>query len=160
MKNLKQFIAIAVLLSVVVTLMMCNNQSKTGQTSSNTKQDSVITPVNLKIVVPGFKFPEDSTVILSWVNNPQPQKVYDHAWGVWAGLTAQSGESYQGDSLLVYQTWTGINELVDLTQKQGGADLLKANKAKTARTLLAVPEQFKRKEVRNPTRLKMLKQRA
>lgn len=152
-------LAIAALLLSIAVIVECN-QKKTGSvsTAGNTK-DSIITPVDLKVVVPGFNFPEDSTKILGWLNQkpvPAVNEVYKHAWGIWAGLTAQSGETYQGDSLLVYQTWTGINELVNLTQQQNGFKLLRDNKAKSHRTLLSIPEQFKRARLENVNKKKLM----
>jgi hypothetical protein len=81
---------------------------------------SKVTPVPLPTnIVPGFKFPEDSTVVNGWINNPKfsgnydSASVYKHAWGVWAGLTANSGEIFAGDTLRVYETWLGLNEVRD-----------------------------------------------
>jgi hypothetical protein len=79
---------------------------------------NVVTPVALpNNIVPGFKFPEDSSVILGWTNNSQLGNYYDsaniykHAWGIWAGLTAASGQKFAGDDLLVYETWLGLSEI-------------------------------------------------
>jgi len=112
------------------------SQCKTDKGSDG----AFIIPEPLPSVVPGFSFPTDSNTVYSWLQPTYDSvSVYKHAWGVWAGLTASSGQAYQGDSLLVYQTWLGIGEIQTLA-KEGfdGSEKLK----KTGRTPLEVPKQF------------------
>jgi hypothetical protein len=130
-----------VLLSVIFVFTKCKgDKQKTGV--------NYITPKELPAIVPGFHFPEDSNVIYGWMNNPKfpnnydSASVYNHAWGIWAGLTANSGEVYQGDSLLIFETWLGITDiqvLIDSNNSKGGCA---ATKQKKTRTLLAHPNQF------------------
>ena len=67
--------------------------------------------------VTGIRFPTDSVTINSWINNSAFPTYYDsvsiyrHAWGIWAGLTAQTSQVVGGDSLLVFETWMGLNEV-------------------------------------------------
>ena len=101
-----------------------------------------ITPVNLPVnIVPGFSFPLDSNQVYQWINDHYDSaKIYQHAWGIRAGLTAQSGEVLAGDSLLVYQTWYGpedITNAIDNSSKGG-----KTGFKKTNRTILQIPKQF------------------
>ncbi|MBL7826370.1 MAG: hypothetical protein JNJ57_07050 [Saprospiraceae bacterium] len=82
-----------------------------------------ITPVPLPTnIVPGFQFPEDSNKIINqWLGGFTAQNfdtvsIYNHAWGIWAGLTAPSGQKWNNQELLVYETWPGISEIQAMTQ--------------------------------------------
>ena len=119
----------------------CTNNSDKDKTTAHNLGDSVITPVALPAVVPGFHFPEDSNNIYKWLTPYDSASVYSHAWGVWAGLTAFSGEVFQGDSLLVYQTWLGIGEIQTIVAN-GGASAKKLF-TKRSRTQLTFPNQTK-----------------
>ena len=57
---------------------------------------------------PGVSFPAPETEINKWVFAvPQNSaKIIEHAWGIWAGLTAETGKTAFGiDNALTYQTW-------------------------------------------------------
>jgi hypothetical protein len=97
----------------IITILSCEKK----ETLNNL---TVITPVPLPIVVQGFNFPEDSLKIYQWINDDKfaPSKydsvsVYKHAWGIWAGLTSSSKQSIDGDSLLVFETWLGVQDIQD-----------------------------------------------
>lgn len=95
-------------------------------------------PSNLNI--PGFNFPEDSTAIYGWLNKADTASIARHAWGLWAGITQKSNQVYNGDSLMVFETWMGVKELAKMAadgNKQGGCDQIKKQ-----RTPLNVPKQF------------------
>lgn len=92
--------------------------------SCNKKEDlkelSIIKPEPLPVVVDGFNFPEDSLKIYQWINDDKftPSKydsvsVYKHAWGIWAGLTSPTEQSIDGESLLVFETWFGVQDIQD-----------------------------------------------
>lgn len=135
MSNLKVFVVILLFSALLVFVTRC--------TSGNDKKnagDSTITPVPLPLVVKGFHFPEDSNTIYKWLAPYDSASVYNHAWGLWAGLTASSGEVYQGDSLLVYQTWLGIGEIQQLIIN--GQTNEKSGNTKTGLTPLTLPHQF------------------
>ncbi|MGF2414525.1 hypothetical protein [Ferruginibacter sp.] len=149
MINKKLSIIVAALLFVSLTATQCNNNNKEESSKEETKSSgSSITPKELPVVVPGFNFPEDSNTIYSWMNNKgfpnnyDSASVYKHAWGVWAGLTANSGEVLYGDSLRIFETWLGISEIQDMIvagDTKGGCD---GAVKKTSRTGLEHPRQF------------------
>ncbi len=98
--------------------------------------NDAITAKPLAIIVPGFKFPEDSATILSWLNRGDKpfdmESIYKHAWGIWVGLTAPSGEHYKDQKLLVFETWPGITDIqtliaegktTDCPQRHGAVEL-------------------------------------
>lgn len=107
-----------------------------------------IIPVPLPYnIVPGFHFPEDSTVIYKWTNDKtfansyDSTNIYKHAWGIWAGLTAQSGQTFAGDSLLVYETWLGLNEVRQLVVDNKASCEVKSF-TRNGRAPLSRPKQF------------------
>ncbi|HEY6900825.1 MAG TPA: hypothetical protein VI233_09290, partial [Puia sp.] len=106
-----------------------------------TDDQGSITPVVLPVVVPGFHFPEDSNTIYGWLKPYDSVKVYQHAWGVWAGLTAHTNQVYQGDSLLVYETWLGIGDIQTIIGHEPMEGQAKPGLVKHGRTMLSVPNQ-------------------
>ena len=131
------------LLVITVIATQCNTNDVTEKENSKT-----ITPVDLPSIVPGFTFPEDSNKIYSWLNNSKfpnnydSVSVYNHAWGIWAGLTSKTNQTYAGDSLLVFETWQGITEIREIIKEMNAAGVAKETLKKTGRSLLAKPNQF------------------
>jgi hypothetical protein len=137
----KSFIIILVAAGLISALAIeCRNNSSSG--TADHAQTDIIVPVNLPVTVPDFKFPEDSSKIYSWINTKYDStSVYKHAWGIWAGLTSESGEVFHGDSLLVYQTWLGTSDIQNIVEN--GATKTLSLSAKTERTLLSFPKQIR-----------------
>lgn len=141
---IRKFSLLVVFLSAIVLFAtQCNSDDKKPN-----DQAGSIKPKELPVVVPGFNFPEDSTVIYGWMNNKNfpnnydSASVYQHAWGIWAGLTTNSGEVYQGDSLRIFETWLGISEIQDLIvagKTKGGCEGVAV---KSDRAPLERPKQF------------------
>jgi hypothetical protein len=138
------------LLAMVQVSTRCNNKKTSpggGDTPTGATQ---ITPVPLPAnIVPGFRFPEDSTTVYKWINDStKPQyydsaSVYQHAWGVWAGLTANSGQSYAGNPLLVYETWPGLGEVQQMVMNKDTKTACEGTfKRSVGRVPLVRPKQF------------------
>ena len=73
------------------------------------KKDKKITPVQFPdVAIQNFKFPEDSTTINEWLSKQDTAQIISHAWGIWAGLTEPTNQKYNGQTLLVFETWLGI----------------------------------------------------
>ncbi len=121
-------------------LFNCSEQSKPPI------GDTGITPVPLPSIVPGFTFPTDSVTINSWMSDPafsgsyDSISIYNHAWGIWAGLTDTTNQYYGGDQLLVFETWLGLGEVQDLIEANLSA--CTPGQARQARTALTRPKQF------------------
>ncbi|WP_143308421.1 hypothetical protein, partial [Candidatus Entotheonella palauensis] len=49
----------------------------------------------------GHDVPTPRSTIEGWVQDGDFKNIYLHAWNIWSGLTAPSGE----DGLLVFETW-------------------------------------------------------
>lgn len=140
-------------ISIIVALM-CLISIITVQCDKKDKQETAtvataVTPVELPTnIVPGFKFPEDSSVILGWTRDPNfpgnydSVSVYKHAWGIWAGLTAPTNQSIGGQNLLTFETWFGLNNLYDMVGSNNTTGGCEATAQKTGRTPLTRPKQF------------------
>jgi len=105
-------------------------------TTSNRDIKPVNFPSNLSIE--GFKFPEDSTTIYAWLDSQDTTKIVNHAWGIWAGLTEPTDQKYNGQTLLVFETWRGVQELAALSAQGKTSE----SEPKKERTELSVPKQF------------------
>ncbi len=58
--------------------------------------------------LPGFSFPVDEATISSWTNNfggNGESSIALHAWGLWAGLTTFTQQTWNSQFLRVYETW-------------------------------------------------------
>ena len=87
-----------------------------------------------------FKFPEDSTTIYKWLSEKDTVNITNHAWGIWAGLTEPTGQKYNGEELLIFETWYGVKELAEMSANgdvDGGCNVVK-----NERTALKKPNQF------------------
>jgi hypothetical protein len=100
--------------------------------------------------VSGIDFPTDSTTIIGWTNDStyanyyDSVSVYDHAWGIWAGLTAETRQKIKGDkrNLLIYETWMGINEVRDMIIANKPIVANQKGTFYRSRALLTAPKQF------------------
>ncbi len=68
------------------------------------------------VVVPqpvpsGYGFPTDAATINGWVNNADVAAMRGHAWNLWAGMTSASGQTSDGATLSVWETWYGTEDL-------------------------------------------------
>src|SRR5215212_4045275 len=111
--------------SAFAVFSQCKNKPKDNPPS--TGKTGKITPVHLPETVPGFKFPESESVINGWMSDSSftgdydSVSIYNHAWGIWAGLTDPTNQSYAGDKLLVFETWMGLSEVQDIIEANGTA---------------------------------------
>jgi hypothetical protein len=145
---MKTKIVLALFIGVfAVVMMQCGQSADPG--GEPAEPVTVIIPVDLPTnIVPGFNFPEDSMAIYRWLNNGsgvdtfQLDSIYAHVWGIWAGLTAPTNQIYQGDTLLVYETWLSPSEIADAINRKSDTASIDLNKLKSARTQLNVPRQF------------------
>ena len=68
------------------------------------------TPPNLDI--PNFNFPEPEATIVGWTDTNDQAAITLHMWGIWTGLTQQTSETYDGQKLLVFETWRDPDDLI------------------------------------------------
>lgn len=139
--SLRMAIVSALVLSALALLPTCQDPGKPPVTMVHTAITPVPLPVN---IVPGFKFPEDTaTIINKWLGGYTAPyfdtvDIYKHAWGIWAGLTAKSGQQYNGQDVLVFETWPGITDIQSLIN-QGNKQ---AVFSRPGRPKLTRPHQF------------------
>lgn len=62
-------------------------------------------------VPPGFDYPGDRAQFQAWADGWEIAQITRTAWDLWAGMTADSGQSWQGASLPVWETWCGTEEV-------------------------------------------------
>ncbi len=99
---------------VAVLLLCCGPQKEQIKSQDNLQTDADITPAPFPdLGIPGFTFPTDSNTVNGWVANEDKTAIYQHGWGIWAGLTAPSGQSIGGQELLVFETWLTPSEILD-----------------------------------------------
>ena len=144
---LKAISAALLVLSFALLFITCQENTKAPSPNTNASITPVPFPTN---IVPGFKFPEDTaTIINGWLGGYTAQyfdtvSIYKHAWGIWAGLTANSGQKWDGQDLLVYETWPGITDIqtmvregkTDCPTRQGSPQLARPNQFDHARSVL------------------------
>ena len=94
-------------------LAQCNN-SKTDDGAKALK--GAVKPVPFPTVnIQGFKFPEDSNTINTWLANMDTTSITKHGWGIWAGLTTKSGYQSSGEDMYVFETWDSPSEPANST---------------------------------------------
>lgn len=152
MKQKKIVLTTFLLALIAIVVIRCQSNSSDSKTAAIFPAPYPL-PTN---IVPNFNFPEDSNKIYSWLQpNYDSSSVYNHAWGIWAGLTASTNQTYERDTLLVYQTWPGIGELQQIVQT--GFDENKNFKTGTGRASLTIPHQLKHELNARKTHFKLLK---
>jgi hypothetical protein len=103
----------AIVIALGAGLAACGGGDKDGKdaekgaTPAAIAASGVVIPQPIKD--PGF--PVDSATILGWVSTTDTTDIRKHAWEIWAGLTANSGQSWNGAELPVYETWLSRYEV-------------------------------------------------
>ena len=99
---------------VTVFLTSCGGSTdtpvaETSETTNGSANPQSISPE--PFVAPeieGFSFPLDEATISSWtadVNGAGGERIALHAWGIWAGLTTITDQTWNGQRLRTYETW-------------------------------------------------------
>ena len=116
-------------------LLWCCNQPEEKATATV----STFKPVPLPDPgIPGYHFPEDSNLIYKWIQTGDTASMYKHSWGIWASLTAMSGEKVGGDEMRVFETWYTPNQVYLMMNKLSN----NSDSFERPRTDLEVPRQF------------------
>jgi hypothetical protein len=63
--------------------------------------------------IAGFQFPEPSKTVEGWADSNDVDAMAKHAWGLWTALTMDSGQSFEGEPLRVFETWYTLDDLED-----------------------------------------------
>ncbi len=72
-----------------------------------------ITPVPLpNPQIPGFTFPTPENVIVGWTTTNNQTAINKHAWGIWTALTLETDQVFDGQKLLVFETWQTPQDII------------------------------------------------
>jgi len=66
--------------------------------------------------IPGFTYPTPESVIDGWINTGNTDSIYTHAWNLWMAINKKTNEVYDEDTLLVWETWHSLEEIVEMVQ--------------------------------------------
>jgi hypothetical protein len=66
-----------------------------------------ITPMDIPA---GYDYPGDRDLFQGWADNWEIEKITSAAWNLWAGMTSDSGQTWNGDKLPIWETWCGTEE--------------------------------------------------
>lgn len=99
--------AIAVLLTCVVLSSCSKEKEKETETEKSPVKISTTGIVPVDIPTTGFDYPGDRSQIQAWADTWQIDKITEHSWNIWAGMTTGSGQTYEGAELPVWETWCG-----------------------------------------------------
>lgn len=85
----------------------------------------------------GFGFPGDRETLQAWADTWDLAKIRAHAWDLWAGMAADSGQLYKDAALPVWETWCGNEEVFPFTCTEGRARPSRAFQAATQHSHMA-----------------------
>ena len=71
-------------------------------------------------IPPRFDFPAARSTVQAWADGYEVERIRTHAWNIWAGMTADSASSHDGQLLPIWETWCGDEEV--FSQTCGQAD--------------------------------------
>jgi hypothetical protein len=100
---------------IAALLLSFSFSCKKNQNSKNFSYHKVIPAEFPQLNIPGFNFPEDSLVINKWIRTSEINKINQHGWGIWTGLTSETNQYIPGDDrpLRVFETWLTPEEMID-----------------------------------------------
>lgn len=96
-----------------------------------------------KPIPAGYHFPTKTAVIDGWVKTNNAAAIRAHSWDIWAGMTSNSGETYNGAALPIWETWFGSEEIFPAPGATAPTSLtaLAATRTAPSRKFI-VPHQF------------------
>lgn len=130
------------LLLCLLAIFACTNAPK-GELDGSTRGESII-PVDFpELDIPGFAFPRDSNTVKGWIESYDTLSQYQHAWGIWTGLTTLTDQKGSfGDALRVFETWLTPEEIIHAMNKNDKGLLTNGSDIRSNRANLRVPRQF------------------
>ena len=82
-----------------------------------------ITPADIP---PGYGYPGDRAAIQASADTWKIDQITQHTWDMWAGMTADSGQSYNGSKLPYWDTWCGTEEVFGGSCGQGARPAIRS----------------------------------
>ena len=83
----------------------------TGCGGDSSSSDSEVTEVAYHPAAAGFGVPADPFELNAAVERGDQRAIREHAWDIWASITAPSGERFQDAELPIWETWYSADEL-------------------------------------------------
>jgi hypothetical protein len=110
--SMKRSFAFALVLALTLFAVSCKPSQPT-ETPQPVAQASPtvaggITPVDIPA---GYGYPGDRPQIQAWADAWEIDKITQHTWDMWAGMTADSGQSFNGSKLPYWETWCGTEDV-------------------------------------------------
>jgi hypothetical protein len=84
-----------------------------------------------KPIPPGYHFTTPEATINQWIAESNVTAMRNHAWDIWSGMTANSGEFYKGKQLPIWETWYGSDDVfqfIPATGEMNAADFLASHR--------------------------------
>jgi len=97
-----------VALGIALLALTANDNARRLPIAQAWAQTATVAP---QPVPGGFDFPTDAVTINGWVADANVTAMRDHAWKLWAGMTARSGQVADGTDLPIWETWYGTEDL-------------------------------------------------
>lgn len=96
--------------TVVIVGYQGNPLHVTAQASTDApyEEQQAIVP---QPIGPGFDFPAERAALQELVDANDVAAMREHAWNIWAGLTADSASVYQNQPLPVWETWLSTEQV-------------------------------------------------
>ena len=94
----------------------CNKAPKPpaeGKVGATVVEAGAVTPVPLP---DSANFPVAAATINGWVASGDTAAIRGHAWSLWQGMSAPSGQILNGQNLPIWETWAGPNDVFPATQ--------------------------------------------
>lgn len=102
----------AVLISLLLAAASgCGDDEPGGEKGKDAEKSAAVEGAIVPQPLAYAQFPVDSTTILQWVAATDTNSIRQHAWNLWAGLTAMTNQISNGDTLPVYETWLSRYEV-------------------------------------------------
>ncbi|HEY6802032.1 MAG TPA: hypothetical protein VI306_00505 [Pyrinomonadaceae bacterium] len=110
----KLWFPLVLVFAFVLFGISCQPSKPTTETATATPSPSAspasggITPQDIPA---GFGYPGDRPQLQAWADAWQIDQITQHTWDMWAGMTADSGQSFNGSKLPYWETWCGTEEV-------------------------------------------------
>ena len=102
------------LLPAALLLAACNKEAPTEPAKpaeTAPKPEVKIAGIKPVDVPAGFGYPGSRDEFQAWADTWQIDNITTAAWNLWAGMTSNSGQSWNGTELPVWDTWCGNEEV-------------------------------------------------
>ncbi len=102
----------AALLPAALLLAACNKEAPppAAPETPAAAAPAPVAPVKPVDIPAGYGYPGNRDEFQAWADTWQIDNITTAAWNLWAGMTSDSGQVWEGANLPVWETWCGISE--------------------------------------------------